>query len=156
MKNKETVTIDDVDKEILRIINQDARTPYRQISRDLDISVGTVHNRIDKLVKTGVIKKFTTIIDHSKLGYNLTVIIGLRVKGGRTESLENKVEYSKNVIGIYDITGKYDATMIAKFRDTDELNQFIKMLLKEPTIERTYTQTVLKITKEDTGFFDIF
>lgn len=84
------------------------------------------------------------------------MIIGLRVKEGKTESLENKVEYSENVIGIYDITGKYDAIMIAKFLDTDELNQFIKRLLKEPTIERTYTQTVLKITKEDTGFFDIF
>ena len=52
------VKLDDIDVEILKIINDDVRTSYRQISRDLEVSVGTIHNRIDKMVKTGVIRKF--------------------------------------------------------------------------------------------------
>ena len=53
--NDEIVKLDDTDVRILKIINDDVRISYRQISRDLGISVGTVHNRIDKMVKTGVI-----------------------------------------------------------------------------------------------------
>ncbi len=77
----ELVKIDEIDKEIINLLNEDGRMSYRKISRDLGISVGTVHNRVDKLMKTGVIKKFVPMIDHSRLGYKLTAIIGVRVKG---------------------------------------------------------------------------
>ncbi|MCL2115488.1 MAG: Lrp/AsnC family transcriptional regulator [Methanobrevibacter sp.] len=151
-KRKEDIVIlDETDKKILEIINEDARTPYRQISRDLDISVGTVHNRVDKMIKTGAIKKFAPIMDHRKLGYDLTTIIGVRVKGGQFQNWENKTSFNNNVLGIYDVTGEYDAFLIAKFKDTDELDKFIKELLKEPDVERTYTQTVLNVVKEDMG-----
>lgn len=154
-KDKDIVKLDETDKKILKIINEDVRTSYRQISRDLDISVGTVHNRIDKMVKNGVIKKFSPVIDHRKLGYVLTSIIGVRVKGGKLENWENKISYNKNVVGIYDVTGEYDAFLIAKFQDTDELDSFIKEILKEPGVERTYTQTVLNVVKEDMGSANI-
>lgn len=154
-KNEEIVKLDETDINILKIINEDVRTSYRQISRSLDVSVGTVHNRIDKMVKNGVIKKFSPIIDHRKLGYVLTTIIGVRIKGGKLENWKDKEFVNKNVVAIYDVTGEYDAFIIAKFRDTDELNSFIKELLKDPSIERTYTQTVLDVIKEDTGSSNI-
>jgi Lrp/AsnC family transcriptional regulator for asnA, asnC and gidA len=154
--NEDHVRLDKTDHKILEIINKDARTPYRQISRDLDISVGTVHNRVDKLIKTGIIKKFAPIMDHRKLGYGLTTIIGVRVKGGKLENWENKKSFDTNVLGIYDVTGEYDAFLIAKFKDTDELDKFIKDLLKEPDVERTYTQTVLNVVKEDLGSANMF
>jgi len=151
-ENKEDIVIlDETDKKILEIINEDARTPYRQISRDLDISVGTVHNRVDKMIKTGAIKKFAPIMDHGKLGYTLTSIIGVRVKGGKLQNWENKTSFHKNVLGIYDVTGEYDAFLVAKFKDTEELDKFIKDLLKESGVERTYTQIVLNVVKEDMG-----
>ncbi|MDD1764318.1 MAG: Lrp/AsnC ligand binding domain-containing protein, partial [Methanobacteriaceae archaeon] len=46
-------------------------------------------------------------------------------------------------------TGEFDAILIARFKDTTELDTFIKKLLKEPDVQRTYTQTVLNIVKED-------
>ena len=147
-ENKDFIKLDDIDVSILKIINEDVRTSYRQISRSLDVSVGTVHNRIDKMVKSGVIKKFSPVIDHEILGYVLTTIIGVRVKGGKLKNWEEKTYFNKNVVGIYDVTGEYDAFLIAKFKDTNELNTFIKDLVKDPNIERTYTQTVLDVIKE--------
>ncbi|WP_407378730.1 Lrp/AsnC family transcriptional regulator [Methanobrevibacter sp.] len=149
------ISLDDVDVKILKIINDDVRTSYRQISRDLDVSVGTIHNRIDKIVKCGVIKKFSPIINHEILGFTLTTIIGVRLKGDSIEEWEERTVKNKNVIGIYDVTGSYDAFLIAKFRNTNELNSFIKELLKDPIIERTYTQTVLDVIKEDMGSSNI-
>ena len=154
-KDTEIIKLDDTDKNILKIINEDVRVSYRQISRDLNISVGTVHNRIEKMVKNGVIEKFSPIINHRKLGFVLTSIIGVRVKGGKLENFETKISFNKNVLGIYDVTGEYDAILIAKFKNTDELDVFIKEMLKEPGIERTYTQTVLNVVKEDMGSANI-
>ncbi len=149
------VKLDDIDVEILKIINDDVRTSYRQISRDLEVSVGTIHNRIDKMVKMGVIKKFSPIIDHEKLGFDLSAIIGVRVKGGKLRNWEEKAFLNKNVLAIYDVTGDYDAILIAKFKDISELNTFLKELSKDPKIERTYTQTVLETIKEDMGSANI-
>jgi Lrp/AsnC family transcriptional regulator, regulator for asnA, asnC and gidA len=145
------VKIDDIDKKIINLLNEDGRMSYRKISRDLDISVGTVHNRVDKLMKTGVISKFVPQIDHSRLGYKLTAIIGVRVKGGVLKNWENRTAYHKNVLAVYDVTGEFDAFLIAKFKDTTELDQFVKGLLKEPDVQRTYTQTVLNVVKEELG-----
>ena len=155
MKNddeKRDITgIDEVDKKILDLFNEDGRMSYRKISRRLNISIGTVHNRIEKLMNSGVIKKFAPVIDHNKLGYNLTTIIGVRVKGGVLENWEDKTAYYKNVLCMYDVTGEFDAILVARFKDTEELNEFVKNLLKEPEVQRTYTQTVLNIVKEDMG-----
>lgn len=154
-KKDEIIKLDETDIKILKIINDDVRISYRQISRDLGISVGTVHNRIDKMLKSGVIEKFAPVLNHRKLGYQFTSIIGVKVKGGDLESWENRTASNKNIVGIYDVTGEYDAFLIAKFKDTDELDIFIKQLLKEPSIERTYTQTVLNVVKEDMGSANI-
>ena len=59
--------------------------------------------------------------------------------------------YHKNVLAVYDVTGEFDAMLIAKFKDTTELDSFIKDLLREPGVQRTYTQTVLNIVTEDHG-----
>jgi DNA-binding Lrp family transcriptional regulator len=104
---------------------------------------------MEKLTQNGVIKKFAPIIDHHKLGYNLTTIIGVRVKGGVLRNWEDRTAYHHNVLCMYDVTGEFDAILIARFKDTTELDTFIKKLLKEPDVQRTYTQTVLNIVKED-------
>ncbi|GAB4308979.1 MAG: Lrp/AsnC family transcriptional regulator [Methanobacteriaceae archaeon] len=143
------IDLDEVDKEILNLLNEDGRMSYRKISRKLDVSIGTVHNRIEKLMKTGVIKKFVPVIDHDKLGYKLTTVIGVRVKGGVLMNWEDKTAYHKNVLCLYDVTGEYDAIMITKFKDTNDLDEFIKGMLKEKDTQRTNTQTVLNIVKED-------
>ncbi|QEF95390.1 Lrp/AsnC family transcriptional regulator [Methanothermobacter sp. KEPCO-1] len=143
------VKIDDIDKKIIDLLNEDGRMSYRNISRILDVSVGTVHNRVEKLVKKGVIKKFVPVIDHSKLGYKLTAIIGVKVKGGVLRNWETRTAYHKNVLAVYDVTGEFDAILIGKFKDTGELDSFIKGLLSEGDVQRTYTQTVLNIVKED-------
>lgn len=144
-----TVKIDDLDRDIISIFNEDGRISYRKIAKKLDISIGTVHNRMEKLTQNGVIKKFAPVIDHQKLGYNLTTIIGVRVKGGVLKNWEDRTAYHHNVLCMYDVTGEFDAILVARFKDTTELDVFIKKLLKEPDVQRTYTQTVLNIVKED-------
>ena len=143
------VSMDKLDKKILELLSVDGRKSYRKISRELEVSVGTIHNRVDKLIKSGIITKFVPVIDHEKLGYTLTAVIGIEVKGGTVSYLTEKEPFKDNLLAVYDVTGQFDAIIIAKFKDTFELNEFIKELLKEDNVTKTYTQTVLNIVKED-------
>ena len=145
----DVVSMDELDKKILDLLTVDGRKSYRKISRELDVSVGTVHNRVDKLTKSGIINKFVPIVDHEKLGYNLTAIIGIELQGGTINYLVDKKPFKNNLLAVYDVTGQFDAIVIAKFKDTFELNNFIKLLLKEEPVIKTYTQTVLNIIKEE-------
>ena len=144
-----TLSMDALDKKILELLSVDGRKSYRKISRELGVSVGTIHNRVDKLTKSGIINKFVPVIDHEKLGYTLTAIIGLEIKGGTVAHLTDKEPFKNNLLAVYDVTGQFDGIVIAKFKNTFELNKFIKLLLNEDIVTRTYTQTVLNIVKEE-------
>ncbi|MCQ5377028.1 MAG: Lrp/AsnC family transcriptional regulator, partial [Candidatus Methanomethylicia archaeon] len=89
--------LDETDLIILNELQGDFTTSYRDIAKKLNMSVGTVHNRVKKLKETGVIKSFTAIIDAEKLGYELTAIILMQVEGGKIVDVEQAIARSKSV-----------------------------------------------------------
>lgn len=75
-KNK-TITIDGIDKKILRALMEDARIPILEIARNIDISGAAIHQRIRKLEKSGLISGSKFIIDPKVLGYRTVAFIGV-------------------------------------------------------------------------------
>ncbi len=146
-----TSKIDDLDLKIIRELQKDARQSYRDIAERLKIAEGTVYNRVNKLLELGVIKRFIPDIDFSKLGYDLVAILGLMVEGGHLPEIEKKISKEGNVSAVYDVTGEYDAIIVAKFKDRGALNKFVKKLLSVPNVKRTYTMVVLNVMKEEHG-----
>lgn len=140
---------DKKDLQLLKLLQDDARMPYKQLAEKLKVSEGTVYNRIDRLKKSGILLGFEARIDYEKLGYSLTAVIGIKARGMALVKVEEEISRLKNVLCTYDITGDYDAILIAKFRSRDDLNAFIKKILKIPEVDRTYTQIVLNTRKED-------
>jgi DNA-binding Lrp family transcriptional regulator len=140
--------IDDVDIRILSVLQEDCRLSFNKISRKLGISVGTAYNRVRSLEKKGILKGYTAIVDTGKLGYSLTAIIMVQAEGTYLADIENEIAKTANVVAVYDITGDYDATVIAKFKDRASLNSFIKNLLTIPHIKRTVTNVALNVVKE--------
>ncbi|MEM4151276.1 MAG: winged helix-turn-helix transcriptional regulator, partial [Nitrososphaerota archaeon] len=70
--------LDKRDVKILSILQEDGRASYSSIARQLNISEAAVYARVSKLVKEGVIKGFTAILDDSKLNLGIGAFIGLR------------------------------------------------------------------------------
>ena len=149
METDLTEEFDDVDIRILSVLQEDCRLSFNKISKKTGISVGTAFNRVRSLEKKGILKGYTAIIDSGKLGYSLTAIILVQAEGTYLTEIENEIAKSANVISVYDITGDYDATVIAKFKDRASLNSFIKNLLTMPHIKRTVTNVALNVVKED-------
>ncbi len=141
--------IDDTDIIILKELQEDFTTSYRDIAKKLGLSVGTVHNRVKKLKEIGVIKSFAAVLDAEKLGFELTAVLLIQVEGGDIIEVERAIAKSKSVVAVYDTTGEFDIIAIAKFRSRDDLNTFIKETLKMGAIKRTVTSIALNVVKEE-------
>ena len=85
------------------------------------------------------------------MGYGLTALILVQVEGGHLANVESEIAKATNAIAVYDITGDYDAAIIAKFKERTDLSAFIKSLMATPNVKRTVTNVVLDIVKEDLG-----
>ena len=142
MNNNETTTneLDHTDQEIIKQLNQDGRKSYRQIAKELNLSVGTITNRVNKLRETGIIKGFQIQLDYAALGYNIETLIGID-NNGNIENIINK--YPENIITAHKTTGQYNTLLITRFKDTTELNTFLENITKEENIQKTYTQLIL-------------
>ncbi|MBI2971549.1 MAG: Lrp/AsnC family transcriptional regulator [Candidatus Aenigmarchaeota archaeon] len=141
------------DTELLRELSRDSRKSFREIARKLGIATTTVIKRYNKLVKDGVIKHTTIAVDHEKLGYSLSGVIELVVSKGKLIEVEEKIAKKHNVYGVYDITGDSDALVLARFRNREEMNDFVKSLLAMEYVERTNTHLILNVVKESMSAF---
>jgi len=141
--------LNETDLKILQVLLEDARFSSRQVAKKVGVSVGTVLSRIKKMEEEGLIKGYSVIMDHEKLGYQLTVVMEVTVSKGRLVEMENEIAKIANVCSVYDVTGLTDAFIIAKFKSREELGRFTKRLLALPYIERTNTHVVLTTVKED-------
>ncbi len=143
------VDLDETDIKILKALTSDARLSSRQIANQCDVSIGTVLSRMKRMEKEGIIKGYSVLLDHEKLGYELTVVSEITVSKGRLLEVENEIARLPNVCCVYDVTGLIDAVIIAKFKNREELSKFTKRLLAIPYVERTNTHVVLTTIKED-------
>lgn len=141
--------LDEIDRKLLRELLIDSKRSYRELARSIGVSTATVINRVQRLESSGVIKGYTIMIDHERLGFELTVVTEITVSKGRLIEVEEEVSKLPNVCAVYDITGLTDAMVVAKFRSRRELSKFTKGLLAMPYIERTNTHVVLTTVKED-------
>lgn len=141
--------LDKNDERILKNLLVDARLSARQLGFKLGMSTVTILSRIKKLEKEKIIKGYTAIIDHEKLGYTLTAVIEIIAKKDKIIDIEMELAKIENVCGVYDITGNTDTLVIAKFKSRNELSEFVKGLASIQNIENTITHVVLNTAKED-------
>jgi DNA-binding Lrp family transcriptional regulator len=140
--------MDKIDEKILKNLMVDARISARQLALKLGMSTVTILSRIKKLEKEKIIKGYTALIDHEKLGYDLTAIIEV-VANKNIVDIEEKLSKIDNVCAVYDITGNTDTVIIAKFKERSKLSEFVKSLSAMTNVDNTITHVVLNTTKED-------
>ncbi len=141
--------MDKIDEKILKNLLVDARLSARQLSLKLGMSTVTILSRIKKLEKAKIIKGYTAILNHEKLGYDLTAVIEIIAKKDKIVQVEDELSEIENVCAVYDVTGNTDTLIIAKFKGREDLSKFIKNLSSILNVENTITHVVLNTVKED-------
>ena len=146
----------DLDLKILMKLSEDDRISLRQLGKELgNKSSVTIKKHIDDLEEKGIIKDYSVIIDYEKLGYDIVAIIELTIDKGKMLEVEEDISNHPNIFGVYDITGTYDALIIAKFKTREELSQLVKKINGYEYVMRTNTHLVLNTVKEGTNFTDL-
>jgi DNA-binding Lrp family transcriptional regulator len=140
--------IDDKDARILSVVQDDGKLSLREIAKKTLLSPATVMNRLSRL-ESGVIKRYTVQLDCEAAGYELSAVIRLRVMKGKLFDVEKQIARSGNVHAVYDVTGDFDAVVLAKFRGRRELDTFVKRIQAMEYVERTETNLILNVIKEE-------
>ena len=144
-----TAKIDELDVSILRQLNEDARQSYREIARALGVSISTVSNRVKRLESEHVVTGYVPVVDPKRIGYDVIAVVGVTISRGKLLEVQRRIAKDERVFGVYDVTGEWDSVIMARFKSTRELDGFVKKLVAMENVERTYTQVVLNIVKEE-------
>ena len=143
--------IDEKDRKILDVLSEHADYTTRQIAKKTLLPVTTIHNRIKKLRKEGIIKRYTVDLDHKKLGKGLFVIImvsvdykSLRDLKKDQHMLAKELKKLGAVEKVYTVTGGTDMVVRARVKDMEEYDLFLlKKLQKLRGIDKTQTLVVM-------------
>lgn len=149
MPSTDNSIIDELDKKILNVLLTNSRLSYREIAKKIGVSVATVMNRVNRLQKEKLIKKYSAVLDYEKLGYDIKVAIDLRVSKGKLFEVEKKIASHPNVSAVYDVTGNFDCLLIATFKNRRMMDKFLKEIQTYDFVERTETRLVLNVLKEE-------
>jgi DNA-binding Lrp family transcriptional regulator len=141
--------IDDIDKKILNVILDNSKLSFRAIARKVGVSVVTVLKRVKILEREKIIKNYTSTLDYEKIGYDIHVIINLRIAKGKLFEVEAKIAKNPNVFAVYDATGNFDCLIIAKFKNRRSMDSFLKKIQTYDFVERTETSLILHTIKEE-------
>ena len=141
--------LEETDRRILNVIVDNSRLSLRQIAEKVSVSVATVMHHINKLEKEKVIEKYSAKLDYEKIGYDVEVIIEIRISKGKLLDVEKKIAVHPNVFGIYDVTGAFDAVILARFKTRRQMDTFLKKIQTYDFVERTETKLILQTIKEE-------
>ena len=143
--------LDEIDEKIIKVLQDDARTSLRKISELVKVSLGTVSNRVKRMERNGVIKGYSVILDPDQIGWELNVVIGLRIQKGRLIEIQERIAKDSRVHGVYDVTGDFDSMVIARAKNRKDLDDLSKNVLSIDGVERSITHLVLNTVKEKTA-----
>ena len=144
--------IDEKDRKILDILEERSNLSTHKISKKTLIPITTVNNRIKKLKKLGVIKKYTIDIDKSKLGFNLSTYIfvtvslyELKKEGMKMKDLISIIKKNQLIESVENVTGDVDIIIKMRARDINELNDYVVNILSYyKGVEKTRTALILQ------------
>ena len=151
LKNQK-ISLDALDWEILRAIQANSKQTYSEVGRQLGVAHSTVYDRIRKLEKSGVIKRWTVDIDLEKIGINyITARMTVFTDPKESENVAKKLSEAKEVLEV-SVSLSEELLIIAKVfaKDQEELHSFIaKKVAPLQGVLRIRTSIITKKYKEE-------
>lgn len=144
--------MDQIDRSILSFLQTDGRTPFTEIAQALDVSEGTVRNRVWRLIEDGTVQ-IVGLVDPVRCGYEAAGLVNVAVQGSDVESIAAEIARLPEVSCVAIVSGKYELMMSVVCRDQEHLASFVdKQLRKMPGVRHAKLFVVLKTLKMPYGF----
>jgi Lrp/AsnC family transcriptional regulator for asnA, asnC and gidA len=144
------IKLDKIDQQILDMLIENARTPFTEIAKKLNVSAGTVHVRVKKMENAGIIKGASLTVDYDKLGYSFIAYIGIFLdKTSKTRFVLERLKEIPYVTVAHITTGKYNIFCKIRAKNTEHAKDIIFNIDDIDGIVRTETMISLEESIND-------
>jgi Lrp/AsnC family transcriptional regulator for asnA, asnC and gidA len=146
------IMVSKIDKKILEILQNDARTPITKIAKEVNMSENGVKYRLEKLEDKGIIRRFAVLIEPKKVGKNVMAIFNIEIEPKKFRTAISKLKKIENFIKVYNTTGEYSITTIGLFETNESLTDFVnnKFLIDLPI--KDYTLNIVTKKYKDSVY----
>ena len=137
--------IDDLDKKILEIISQDARTPFKDVAVECGVSRAAIHQRVQRLIDLGVIIGSGYYVNPKMLGFHTCTYVGLNLaKGSMYKEAIEELKKIPEIVEAHFTTGPYSIIVKLYARDNEHLMNLLNERIQEiPGVMATETMISL-------------
>jgi DNA-binding Lrp family transcriptional regulator len=141
--------MDEIDQRIVALMREDARRSFKDIGRRVSLSAPAVKRRVDRLEEDGVIKGYTTTVDHSAFGWNAHAFVELFCEGRMSGTeVRDAIMVHPEVEGAYTVAGSASAVIHLRAEDNQHLEETLERIRETDGVLRTQTQIVLSTLLE--------
>jgi Lrp/AsnC family transcriptional regulator, leucine-responsive regulatory protein len=150
----QTSGFDELDRAILEELQVNGRISNADLARKIHLSQSAVHNRIKRLEKKGIVRRYVALLNREALGYGLLCLVHVSLEKHQPEawqSFRNAVDALPAVLECYRLTGDFDAVMKVVVEDTGELDKLLhKTIATLPGVNRVKADVVIQEVKTTT------
>jgi Lrp/AsnC family leucine-responsive transcriptional regulator len=120
--------VDAKDRKILRLLDQDARLTYAEIGRDVGLAPSSVHDRVRKLERAGVVRGYRADLDLAEGGYPITAFVSLALRASSPADIPAKVAEFALVESCYSVAGDNSYVLVVRAPTTKDLEGLLDAL----------------------------
>lgn len=149
------MTLDAVDRKLLRLLQEDGRMSYRALAEAVDLSAPSVHARVQRLEKEGFIRGYHAHIDPDRIGHSLTAFVSIGLEGGRkgetprVEEIAAQLRRDPDIVEVHAVTGEDDLLVKLRTSDIRGLERLLLRVLDQlEGVRRTTTNIVVRTLLE--------
>ena len=148
LSNKNGISLDDLDKKILSILQKNARNSVSSIAEKINLSVPATSDRIKKLEDLDIIKGYKAIINAQKMGLDLSALITIVSESSSNyEQIVKHANQMNEIIECFATTGRGSHILIIQTQNTQSLEKLLRKIQSWPNVIRTETQIILSENK---------
>ncbi|MDW7978524.1 MAG: Lrp/AsnC family transcriptional regulator [Candidatus Caldarchaeum sp.] len=144
--------VDELDKKIINILYEDGRASFAEIGRKIGVSENTVRFRFNRLLRNGVIRRVTALVDHSKLGFKNSAALMIKIEPSELDRVLEELKSVREVHNIYQLSGDYDAIAVVVGYDLNHVRQVVENIKKIKGVSSVNTYVTLRVVKADTKY----
>jgi DNA-binding Lrp family transcriptional regulator len=143
--------LDELDYKILRELQKECRTSLQDIANVVGAPTSTVHYRVKRLEKNGVIEGYYAKINSEKVDLDYLTLIAITAEYGPNyyDTIGEEMAKVDGVWSVYYTLGEYDFYVLTRSRNREEYMKILDALMSIEGMERTRTQVIAKVIKED-------
>ncbi|MBL6449744.1 Lrp/AsnC family transcriptional regulator [Fulvivirga sp. 29W222] len=153
MENVSFLKLDQIDLRLLDLLQRDAKMKHKELAAELNLTVTPVYERIKRLERTGVIKKYVALLDGEKIGCELIAFCMVKLE---KHSLPNLQVFEKKILNIpeilecFHLAGEYDYILKVVVKDMNAYQEFtvkkLSVIEGVAIIHSSFAMSVLKST----------